>query len=50
EHLKLEPREDIDLPGVNKTNWQDSKKIIERLSIDIDKLQDEKTNLKAKVS
>ncbi|XP_068215438.1 centrosomal protein of 290 kDa-like [Palaemon carinicauda] len=49
EQLKLEPREDIDLPGVNKTNWQDSKKIIERLTNQVNKLQDEKVSLKTKV-
>ncbi|XP_066957218.1 LOW QUALITY PROTEIN: centrosomal protein of 290 kDa-like [Macrobrachium rosenbergii] len=49
EQLKLEPREDIDLPGVNRTNWQDSKKIIERLTNQVNKLQDEKVTLKTKV-
>nr|XP_045615511.1 centrosomal protein of 290 kDa-like isoform X1 [Procambarus clarkii] len=49
EQLKLEPREDIDLPGVNKTNWQNSKQIIERLTNQVNKLQDEKVMLRTKI-
>ncbi|XP_069941659.1 centrosomal protein of 290 kDa isoform X3 [Cherax quadricarinatus] len=49
EQLKLEPREDIDLPGVNKTNWQNSKKIIEHLTNQVNKLQDEKVTLRTKI-
>ncbi|XP_071534786.1 centrosomal protein of 290 kDa-like isoform X2 [Panulirus ornatus] len=49
EQLKLEPREDIDLPGVNKTNWQDSKNVIERLTNQVNKLQDEKVTLRTKI-
>ncbi|XP_047480912.1 centrosomal protein of 290 kDa-like [Penaeus chinensis] len=49
EQLKLEPREDIDIPGVKKTDWQNSKKIIEQLTNQVNRLQDEKVNLRTKV-
>ncbi|XP_050702166.1 centrosomal protein of 290 kDa-like isoform X1 [Eriocheir sinensis] len=49
EQLNLEPREDIDLPGVKKTNWQESKAIIERLTNQVNKLQDEKVALRTKM-
>lgn len=47
--MKLEPREDIDIPGVKKTDWQNSKKIIEQLTNQVNRLQDEKVNLRTKV-
>lgn len=49
EQLKLEPRDDIDLPGVNKTNWQNSKEIIERLTKQVSQLQNERVSLRTKV-
>ncbi|XP_063883393.1 centrosomal protein of 290 kDa-like [Scylla paramamosain] len=49
EQLNLEPREDIDLPGVKKTHWQESKSIIERLTSQVNKLQDEKVTLRTKI-
>ncbi|ROT64968.1 hypothetical protein C7M84_017075 [Penaeus vannamei] len=49
EQLKLEPREDIDIPGVKKTDWQNSKKIIDQLTNQVNRLQEEKVNLRTKV-
>ena len=49
EQLKLEAREDIDLPGVKKNNWKNSKKIIERLTKQVNDLEEEKVTLRTKV-
>ncbi|XP_076036930.1 centrosomal protein of 290 kDa-like [Oratosquilla oratoria] len=49
EQLKLEPREDIDLPGVNKTHLHSSKQIVAKLKDQIASLQNEKVTLKTKV-
>ncbi|CAL4124835.1 unnamed protein product, partial [Meganyctiphanes norvegica] len=49
DQLKLSPRQDIKLPGVRQSNWQDSKNIIERLTNKVNKLQDERVNLRTKV-
>ncbi|KAK4324098.1 hypothetical protein Pmani_005256 [Petrolisthes manimaculis] len=49
EQLKLEPRADLDLPGVKKTHWQDTKKVIENLTAQVNKLQDDKVTLRTKI-